>query len=302
MNIKLNKNVNLLLPGIYIIKNNITKKLYVGSTTMQMIKRLQHHYNQLSKNKHKNVYLQNTWNKYGENVFEFIALLNCEKEITLVKEQNCINYLLKKNVLYNINHLASGTPNLSKEVIEKRRNTFSIFMKEFSYYYNLLKNKDIKIEQIPNKYIKMVKSKLNQKTWNKGLTKKDISYNFLKGVKKNYSKETKDIKSVNFRKSMLKKQGIIYIYDINNNFISKYNNTWEITEDSNKKTFKLSKFMILRNKSGRNGFNPHYLSQFNIKRAIRTNLPYKGLLFKNLPLHQEIDVEKLDNIGEGCDS
>lgn len=111
---------NLDKCGVYSIYNKTTNKQYIGSTTMSFQKRFWHHLSRLRKNKHKNSYLQHSWNKYGEKDFEFKILEICTKENCLIKEQE---YLDKHNSLFNINPLASGTPNLSKETIEKRTNS-----------------------------------------------------------------------------------------------------------------------------------------------------------------------------------
>ncbi|MEG7697747.1 GIY-YIG nuclease family protein, partial [Listeria monocytogenes] len=65
MNIKLNENCSLEKPGIYFIKNTINNKMYIGSSTMKIYKRVQHHYSELKRDNHKNKHLQNAWNKYG---------------------------------------------------------------------------------------------------------------------------------------------------------------------------------------------------------------------------------------------
>jgi group I intron endonuclease len=56
--------------GIYYIKNLITDKYYVGQSR-NVEDRIKNHKTCLKHNKHSNSYLQNAWNKYGENVFEF---------------------------------------------------------------------------------------------------------------------------------------------------------------------------------------------------------------------------------------
>ena len=109
-------------PGVYIIENLITNKVYIGSSTMKVIKRIYHHISMLRANKHKNKYLQNAFNKYGENSFCVSIIENTEKHNTLEREQYYINREEKQN-LYNINPLASGTPNMSKETILKRAET-----------------------------------------------------------------------------------------------------------------------------------------------------------------------------------
>lgn len=64
------------ISGIYAIKNLTNNKLYIGSTENFKI-RCRGHKNKLLTNTHFNTHLQSSWNKYGENNFEFL----CIKEI-----------------------------------------------------------------------------------------------------------------------------------------------------------------------------------------------------------------------------
>lgn len=55
--------------GIYIIKNKVNGKRYIGSSTVSVYKRLNHHRWKLRKNKHSNKRMQNDYNKHGEECF-----------------------------------------------------------------------------------------------------------------------------------------------------------------------------------------------------------------------------------------
>lgn len=55
---------------IYQIINNKTKQRYIGQT-VELIRRLNRHKQQLRDNKHNNQKLQSAWNKYGEENFTF---------------------------------------------------------------------------------------------------------------------------------------------------------------------------------------------------------------------------------------
>ena len=59
--------------GIYCITNKITNKIYIGST-IDINRRWKEHKKELSKNKHHNLYLQNSFNKYGHKNFNFHIL------------------------------------------------------------------------------------------------------------------------------------------------------------------------------------------------------------------------------------
>ena len=56
--------------GIYKITNLINKKYYIGSS-LDIKRRWKEHRRNLIKNKHNNIHLQKSWNKYGENSFLF---------------------------------------------------------------------------------------------------------------------------------------------------------------------------------------------------------------------------------------
>lgn len=60
--------------GIYIIKNKVNKKLYLGKT-IHIEKRRKEHLNRLRRGKHENKYLQRAFNKYGEQNFIFDVLI-----------------------------------------------------------------------------------------------------------------------------------------------------------------------------------------------------------------------------------
>ena len=60
--------------GIYAIVNSVNDKLYIGSTTSSFKKRWASHSYDLRNNKHANGFLQNIWNEYGRESFEFYIL------------------------------------------------------------------------------------------------------------------------------------------------------------------------------------------------------------------------------------
>jgi len=65
---------------IYVIKDVIEGKYYVSSA-INYIKRCGTHKNNLIKNKHHSIKLQNAWNKYGPESFIFEIIQTCEKTI-----------------------------------------------------------------------------------------------------------------------------------------------------------------------------------------------------------------------------
>lgn len=101
------------ISGIYKIINKINGKYYVGSSNNILGKkgRWYKHKNSLDKNKHPNDYLQNSWNKHGENNFEFLIIEEIEstKQKLLKIEQKYLSIAKnEQDKCYNLNFEASG--------------------------------------------------------------------------------------------------------------------------------------------------------------------------------------------------
>ena len=105
--------------GVYQIVNTVNGKFYIGSS-IDLKKRKNKHFNELKHNKHTNVHLQSSVNKYGIENFHFEILATCPKEYCIKLEQFFINSL---NPHYNI-YPTAGSPLGMKhkiETIEKMR-------------------------------------------------------------------------------------------------------------------------------------------------------------------------------------
>ena len=104
---------------IYKIENTVTGDFYIGSSSIYK-QRKAWHQSALRHNRHTNQYLQNVWNKYGEDSFQFIILEECE-ENQYNREFYWIDEL---NPKYNLNRYAKGTSywkgkSRPKETIDK---------------------------------------------------------------------------------------------------------------------------------------------------------------------------------------
>ena len=89
--------------GVYLISNNVNGKCYVGSS-IHLTQRRKEHFSRLMHNKHENAHLQNAYNKYGREAFEFEILETLSiddniKENLLKREQFWIDNLKPE---YNI--------------------------------------------------------------------------------------------------------------------------------------------------------------------------------------------------------
>lgn len=103
-------------PGIYIIKNIVTNKVYIGSSTNISV-RISSHKNSLKRNKHVNFHLQSSYNKYGIENFLYEIIEYCNEIWLLKKEEYYIKFFKSndKNFGYNIEEFYKGRKRHSEE-------------------------------------------------------------------------------------------------------------------------------------------------------------------------------------------
>lgn len=118
--------------GVYSIYNKTENKYYIGSSVRDVDFRLRDHISALNLNKHRNSYLQNAWNKYGQDDFVLEVLEYHLKEYCISMEQYWMNLLntTNRSCGYNLAPVAGNslgqkrTPeqclNISKAVKGKR--------------------------------------------------------------------------------------------------------------------------------------------------------------------------------------
>jgi len=78
--------------GIYIIKNKVNGKVYVGSA-VDIQKRWREHKRVLRKGLHHSPRLQHSWDKHGEENFQFVVIENCQPENLIKLEQFMLDLL-----------------------------------------------------------------------------------------------------------------------------------------------------------------------------------------------------------------
>lgn len=95
--------------GIYMIKNIISNKFYIGSTNNFKLRK-NAHFSALKSNSHANSYLQNAYNKYGIDNFEFIVLeilSDLSRKNLCIVEQEYFN-TKERSRMYNLTFIADG--------------------------------------------------------------------------------------------------------------------------------------------------------------------------------------------------
>jgi hypothetical protein len=106
------------MQGIYAIKNKITNKQYIGST-ISFKTRWSGHIKMLKKGNHHSNHLKHSWEKYGENAFEFLILEKVKKQKDLIKREQW--WIDNSDSTYNMTKIAGSTRGIKKSQKELSR-------------------------------------------------------------------------------------------------------------------------------------------------------------------------------------
>lgn len=127
--------------GIYIIKNKVNDKFYVGSSK-QLLKRLQEHRCRFKKKDGINKYIQNAYDKYGEENFEYSIIEYCEICDRLDREQYYLTllepeYNLSLQVVANKGLPRSEEAKIKSSISNKNLVNLGIVKAKKAYIYNI---------------------------------------------------------------------------------------------------------------------------------------------------------------------
>ena len=162
--------------GIYLITNQINHNVYIGQTNDRFIERYWNHKWKLNNNSHDNIYLQNSWNKYGEENFTYsiLHILSNNDNINEL-ERYYINKFKLITSVYNIQKGGQDHTNKGKILSEETKRKIG----ESNKIKNLGKKASIKTKE------KMSKARKNKTPWKKCLLSKEqaitIKEKLLKG-------------------------------------------------------------------------------------------------------------------------
>jgi group I intron endonuclease len=109
------------ISGVYQIVNLINGKRYIGSSK-NIKSRWKEHLDKLNKNKHYNIHLKNSWNKYGKENFKFEIIEECLENDLADKEQYWIDYYrsYERNYGYNLSKNTKAFNRGHKDTEESR--------------------------------------------------------------------------------------------------------------------------------------------------------------------------------------
>ena len=202
------------MTGIYIIKNLINNKCYVGQSN-NIDSRWIKHKNALNHNYHINKHLQGAWNKYGKDNFEFKVLEECDRKELNYKEIYWIKTLESKEHGYNMDNGGDGITGFkhSSEEIEKMRRIKSpLIILQFDFNFNLI-NRWIGGSSHISKELKFTRACIDRCCQHLG---KLISYkNFYWIYEKEYN-----LNEFSWDNYLLQISDFDYKYELNNNKMS----------------------------------------------------------------------------------
>lgn len=284
--------------GVYIIRNKVNGKFYIGSSNDIWRRWCEHKWG-LKNNKHGNKHLQRAYNKYGEENFEYDVLEFCDEEVQFDKEQEYIDKYWGDHMFYNENKVASKPPNnkgkknasTSKAIYVYNENGLLGHFQSISECCQWLLDNKYATNEGKNK-IRYVGKQIRLSILNNELYN-DLIFSYEKltkdKIKKIYDNPSKELKKINKEekvKSRRKKQESfnnkeIYIYDSNYNLILYH-------EDA---VLGVKKFMathqIVRcriNATKKN--NGRFIVNF-IDKHIKKHKPCCGFIFSYEPLEKE---------------
>lgn len=118
-----------IVSGIYRILNMENGKFYIGSA-VDVASRWSGHRNRLRRGRHHSQHLQNAWNKYGEESFDFsvIEVVSCRDEL-IAAEQRHIDLLLPA---YNVCKVAGSPIGVKQSDESKAKKSLALKGRVFS--------------------------------------------------------------------------------------------------------------------------------------------------------------------------
>lgn len=230
--------------GIYGIFNTSNDKIYIGSTRDSFRRRYKHHLLRLKRKCHGNQHLQNAFNKYGEDSFEFFILEIINLNTNFKEGLN--RHLINREIFY-VNKYKSLDRNFGYNKTIPEIGIFKHSKETRKKMSNIAKERHRKGEiQITQKG-----RKLHYSVWNKNKKASEIS----KGRRKNLPN--------------------IEVYDIDWNYIKTFDCIVEIYNYTQNNEHDLPVILHFNSKDRK-------LRKANLITAINSKKSYKGLNFKKI--------------------
>lgn len=108
--------------ALYVIKNKTTGRYYVGKSK-KVRQRAWHHLNDLLKNQHHSVFLQRSWNKYGEKDFVFSIIEVPKNASHAVKREQFYLNKQNRNKMFNVCWVSGSCEGTKYSAERKKRHS-----------------------------------------------------------------------------------------------------------------------------------------------------------------------------------
>lgn len=256
--------------GIYAIKNTSNGKVYIGSTAKSFKVRFNQHISKLRCNKHHCIHLQNAFNKYGEEIFDFEIL-----EVVTTSEgiRDLEKYYIDKFDAVNKGYNENPDPNYSPMLNGTSQEKVSKGLKEWwKCQKETLSAEEYKALCMSHRG--------TSDPWNKG---KKMSEDQTKNMRKPKVNGVSE-KMLEHNKLTSKQQRdmapYILVYDSEHKWLNTFWCTADLVEYSK------SEFNNLPIKVRKGG--SLFLDASKISNACKDQKCYKGLYFKRVPKDRKL--------------
>jgi len=174
------------MSGIYQIRNTINNKVYIG-LSKNTENRIYSHKKCLIRNLHENIHLQSSFNKYGESVFLFEMIEECDEDKLSEREKYWIKKYKSHDRSYGYNRTYGGEfGKLSDEIYieySKRLKGCTISEQQKKKISDTLRGRKQSIEAIKSRSLSIRKCDDNTEKemmllFDNGLTEKEISLKY----------------------------------------------------------------------------------------------------------------------------
>jgi group I intron endonuclease len=116
--------------GVYAVINKTNGHIYVGSS-INIHRRKLRHLRYLKNGEHENPHLQNAYNKYGGDAFEFVILEKTDADARLLVEQKYLDIYRVNGKSYNICHIAGSPVAIGRVKTDSHRKKISDSIRKF---------------------------------------------------------------------------------------------------------------------------------------------------------------------------
>lgn len=156
--------------------------------------RISNHLRKLRKNKHENDYLQRSFNKYGEENFEWKIIKCCKEEELLNQEQYYINIYQSANYNcgYNENPIASKPPHTEESHKKSSESHKGHTPWNKGIKYTDEQKKNLQGINLGRKHTEQTRRNMSKAQRGKKMTKEAVEKTRLKLIGHNVSQETRE--------------------------------------------------------------------------------------------------------------